>query len=104
MNKQTKLYLGLAALGLAGFLFWKSKKTASNATPVKAQEASYPVGLKEGDFLKGTPEDIFVLKAGRKHKVTYEWWVYNVGNDFSKVQAVQDSVLNVIPTGETLTK
>ena len=95
MNKQTKLYLGLATLGLAGFLFWKSKKTASKDTP------TYPAGLKEGDFVKGTDATTFLLKEGKKLPVTNAWWMANEG-DFSKVIVIQDSVVNLIPTGETL--
>ena len=108
MEKQTKLYLVLAALGVAGYLFWKSKKkTASKITDqaatVKAPEEKYryPIGMNEGDIVKGTPEDVYFLKAGLKHPVTYEWFMYNVG-DFAKVKLIEDSVLNLIPTGETL--
>jgi hypothetical protein len=105
MEKQTKLYLVLAALGVAGYFLWKKSKKQAASVPQGASKApevsySYPVGLKEGDAVKGTTEDVFMLKAGKKHPVTYEWWVYNV-NDFSKVKLVEDSVLNLIPTGET---
>lgn len=106
MEKQTKLYLVLAALGVAGYFLWKNSKKQAASVPQGAVKApaevsySYPVGLKEGDAVKGTTEDVFMLKAGKKHPVTYEWWVYNV-NDFSKVKLVEDSVLNLIPTGET---
>lgn len=109
MEKQTKLLLGLAAVGVAGYLFWKSKKKTASpeilqspAAPVKApEENKYPIGMKEGDVVKGTPEDVYLLKAGMKHPVTYEWFMYNVG-DFGKVLRIEDGVLNLIPTGETL--
>ena len=106
MNKQTKLYLGLAALGLAGFLFWKSKTAFKTAS--KVQAPTYPAGLQEGDFVKGTGASesiygstVFLLKEGKKLPVTNEWWTKN-GGDFSKIKTVTDSVLDVIPTGETL--
>ena len=118
MEKQTKLYLGLAALGLAGFLFWKSKTASKTAS--KVQAPTYPAGLQEGDFVRGpqVPRTglineglgateskygmaVFLLKQGKKLPVTNEWWEKN-GGDFSKIKTVTDSVLDVIPSGETL--
>jgi hypothetical protein len=86
MERQTKLYLVLAALGVAGYFLAASvAASVPQGASVKAPEVSYsyPVGLKEGDAVKGTTEDVFMLKAGKKHPVTY---------------------LNLIPTGETFTK
>jgi len=101
MNKQTKLYLGLAALGLAGFLFWKSTSKTKIQARTPEGVPIYPAGLQEGSFVKGTDATTYMLKEGKKLPITYAWWMANEG-DFSKVIVIQDSVIDVIPTGDTL--
>jgi hypothetical protein len=77
------------------------------AVVTSSQEGRQPTGvkvrLKDGDAVKGVPEDVYVLKGGEKHPVTGTWWFYNYGQDWSNVINVTDETLAFIPTGSTYT-
>jgi hypothetical protein len=97
--------LGLGAL----YYYFTRNKTMTNTAPIKAADKKpdvlpvvykYPVGLKEGDLVKGTPEDVYYLTKGLAHPVTLKWFVYNV-NDFSKVQRLDDYIIAALNKGET---
>jgi hypothetical protein len=61
------------------------------------------VQLKEGDAIKGIPEDIYILKDGQKHPVTEKWWFYNYGEDWSNVIQLSNTTVDMIPTGSVYT-
>ena len=61
------------------------------------------VQLKEGDAIKGIPEDVYILKGGEKHPVTEKWWFFNYGEDWSNVIQLSNTTVDMIPTGSVYT-
>ena len=61
------------------------------------------VQLKDGDAIKGIPEDVYILKGGEKHPVTEKWWFYNYGEDWTNVITLSNTTVGMIPTGSVYT-
>jgi len=96
MRKGNLIFIVLG-LGALYYYFNKNKTTASSTNiPVSPK---YPVGLKEGDLVKGTPEDVYYLTKGLAHPVTEKWFVYNI-NDYSKVKRLDDYIIAALNKGE----
>jgi hypothetical protein len=91
------IVLGLGAL----YYYFNKKSSVTTITPVIPNSPKYPVGLNEGDVVKGTPEDVYVLLGGLAHPVTEHWFVYNI-NDYSKVKRLDDYIINTLNKGEVL--
>ena len=116
MSKKT-LLIGGAVLVAAWYFFIRKKTTTASTTtyqpgaPTKAgttytaiyKGATYPVGLNEGDFVKGPiyPE-VYLLKGGQKLATTRDWWLQYFGDDYSNVKIVEQYKLIDVPTGATL--
>jgi hypothetical protein len=98
MRKGNLIFIVLG-LGALYYYFNKNKTTASNT--IIPASPKYPVGLKEGDLVKGTPEDVYVLLNGLANPVTEKWFVYNV-NDYSKVKRLDDYIINALNKGQVL--
>jgi hypothetical protein len=98
MKKQNLIFI---ALGIGALYYFFSKNKSSAASTSVQSSPKYPVGLKEGDVVKGAAETVYVLLNGLANPVTEKWFVYNV-NDYSKVQRLDDYVINALDKGSVL--
>ena len=60
----------------------------------------YPAGLSEGEYVKGSTDDVYLLKNGQKLPLTGHWWAFHFGGNFSNVTQVDNLLLSYVPTGE----
>jgi hypothetical protein len=99
--KKGNLIFIVGGLGLLYYFFTRKKTTMlPNAT---ISPASYPSGLKENDFVKGTfYEEVYLLKNGVKRPVTRNYWLRYYGDNYGNVKVVDQSLLVDIPNGAVL--
>ena len=109
MEKQTKIIIGVAALGVA-YLIWKKKLSASAKTTITPAGTTtietpkgYPAGLKDGDYIRYIGDaTIYLLKDGKKLPITYDWMVTYAGDKWGSVIEIEPATGDTIPVGETL--
>jgi len=109
MKKGNLIFIA-SGLYLLYYFFSKNKSTSllqitkSNEMPsVVPKVISYPGGLQENDYVKGTfYEEVYNLKNGVKRPVTRNYWLRYYGDNYGNVKVVDQSLLVDIPTGPVL--
>ena len=109
MKKGNLIFIA-GGLYLLYYYFTKNKGTSllqikkSNEMPsVVPKVISYPSGLQENDYVKGTfYEEVYNLKNGVKRPVTRNYWLRYYGDNYGNVKVVDQSLLVDIPTGPVL--
>jgi hypothetical protein len=103
MEKQTKIIIGVGLAAVAYYLWKNANKTKTTTTPV-AKAPTYPVGLKENDYiLLGSDPTVYLLKDGHKLPVTYDWMTKYAADKWDSLIKINAVDGMSIPTGDTLT-
>ena len=91
-----KIIFVVFCLAFILYVFVKSKsKSKSKATPIQPPrtiDSYYPQGLIEGDYVKGSNPEVYILKHGLK-------FMLYILDDEIEIKVLEDTVLNSIPTG-----
>ena len=118
MEKQTKIILGLAAIGVVAYLVLKPKKAVVVAAeptkivppppppttkPIDQLITGYPNGLKEGDYIRLNDDaTVYLLKNGKKLPITYNCMVTNANDKWNSIIVIDPTSGNTIQVGDTL--
>ena len=101
--KKGNLIFIVGGLGLLYYFFMRNKKTTTMLPNARIVPASYPSGLSENDFVKGTfYEEVYLLKNGVKRPVTRNYWLRYYGDNYGNVKVVDQTLLVDIPNGAVL--
>ena len=101
--KKGNLIFIVGGLGLLYYFFMRNKKTTTMLPNATIRPASYPSGLSENDFVKGTfYEEVYLLNNGVKRPVTRNYWLRYYGDNYGNVKVVDQSLLVDIPNGAVL--
>lgn len=101
--KKGNLIFIVGGLGLLYYYFMRNKKTIMLPNSKSNEMPSYPSGLKENDFVKGTfYEEVYLLKNGTLRPVTRNYWLRYYGDNYGNVKVVDQSLLVDIPRGAVL--
>jgi len=82
MKKQNLIFIVLG-IGVAYYLFTKKSN-----------------GLKEGDLIRSSKPDVYVMLNGLASPVTYDWIVRNE-RSFNEVKVLADDIVDSIKKGIT---
>ena len=67
------------------------------AVAASAPQPTYPVGLTEGEYVKGTAPDIYMLRMGYRIPMNAGYWTSHFGNSMSNVTQIDDFTLSYVP-------
>jgi hypothetical protein len=112
MKKGNLIYIALG-LGVVYYLFTMKKSsatttttsnntTSSNTTPTPPfipAVPRYQYGLKEGDMIRSSKPDVYVMLNGLASPVTYDWIVRNQ-RSFNEVRVLADDIVDNYPKGD----